>query len=87
MSPDKLIGTVAYLVAAVGGLAEGHAVVAGQIIARARSGWSPPAWLDRRLSLVESRAFAAVGDIQAALTAAGRPPAALRRSAEPASLS
>jgi len=72
VSPDKLIGTVAYLVAAGGGLAEGRAVVAGQIIARARSGWSPPAWLDRRLSLVESRAFAAAGDIQAALAAAGR---------------
>ena len=71
-SPDKLIGTVAYLVAAGGGLAEGRAAVAGQIIARARSGWSPPAWLDQRLSLVESRAFAAAGDIQAALAAAGR---------------
>ena len=72
VSPDKLIGTVAYLVAAGGGLAEGRAVVAGQIIARARSGWSPPAWLDRWLSLVQSRAFAAAGDIQAALAAAGR---------------
>ena len=63
---------MAYLVAAGVSLAEGRAAVAGQIIARARSGWSPPAWLDQRLSLVESRAFAAVGDIQAALAAAGR---------------
>ena len=38
VSPDKLIGAVAYLVAAGGGLAEGRAAVAGQIIARARSG-------------------------------------------------
>ena len=72
VSPDKLIAAVAYLVAAGGGLAEGRAAVAGQIIARARSGWSPPAWLDQRLSLVESRAFAAAGDIPAALAAAGR---------------
>src|SRR5271166_684872 len=70
--PDKLIGAVAYLVAAGVSLAEGRAAVAGQIIARARSGWSPPAWLDHRLSLVESRAFAAAGDIPAALAAAGR---------------
>ena len=70
--PDKLIGAVAYLVAACGGLAEGRAAVAAQIIARARSGWSVPAWLDQRLSLVESRAFAAAGDIQAALAAAGQ---------------
>ena len=72
VSPDKLIGTVAYLVAAGGGLAEGRAGVAGQIIARARSGWSVPAWLDQKLSLVESRACAAAGDIPAALAAAGR---------------
>ena len=71
-SPDKLIGTVAYLVAAGGALAEGRAKVATQIIARARSGWPVPAWLDRRLSLLESRACAAAGDIQAALAAAGR---------------
>jgi LuxR family transcriptional regulator, maltose regulon positive regulatory protein len=72
VSPDKLIGTVAYLVAAGGGLAEGRAAVAGQIIVRARSGWSPPAWLDQKLSLVESRACAAAGDIPAALAAAER---------------
>ena len=72
VSPDKLIGAVAYLVAAGGSLAEGRAATAGQIIARARSGWSVPAWLDQRLSLVESRACAAAGDIPAALAAAGR---------------
>jgi LuxR family transcriptional regulator, maltose regulon positive regulatory protein len=72
VGPDKLIGVVAYLVAAGGALAEGRAAVATQIIARARSGWPVPAWLDQQLSLVESRACAAVADIQAALVAAER---------------
>jgi LuxR family maltose regulon positive regulatory protein len=72
VSADKLTGAVAYLVAAGGALAEGRAAVAAQIIARARSGWLVPAWLDQQLSLVESRACAAVGDIQAAVAAAER---------------
>ena len=71
-NPDKLIGTMAYLVAADGALAEGRAPVAAQIITRARSGWPVPAWLDQQLSLAESRACAAAGDVQAALTAARR---------------
>src|SRR5271165_5604032 len=70
--PDKLIGAVAHLVAAGGALAEGRAAAAAQIIARARSGWPVPAWLDQRLSLAESRACAAAGDIPASLAAAGR---------------
>ncbi len=77
VTPDKLIGAVAGLAAAYGSLAEPRAAAATQIIARARSGWSVPAWLDQRLSLVESRAYAAAGDIPAALAAAlaaaGRP--------------
>jgi LuxR family maltose regulon positive regulatory protein len=72
VSPDKLIGTVAYLVAARGALAEGRPAVAVEIIARARSGWSVPAWLDQQLSLTESRAHAAAGDTAAALTVAKR---------------
>ena len=72
VTPDKLIGAVAWLAAAYGGLAEGRAAAAAQSVARARSGWSVPAWLDQRLSLVESRACAAAGDIQAALAAAER---------------
>jgi LuxR family maltose regulon positive regulatory protein len=72
VSPDKLIGAVAYLVAAGGALAEGRAAVAAQIITRARSGWRVPAWLDQQLSLVESRACAAADDIPAALAAAER---------------
>ena len=70
--PDKLVGAVAYLVAAGGALAEGRATVAAQIITRARSGWRVPAWLDQQLSLLESRACAAADDIPAALAAAER---------------
>jgi LuxR family transcriptional regulator, maltose regulon positive regulatory protein len=73
VTPDKLIGAVAWLAAAYGGLVQGRAAVTAEIVARARSGWSVPAWLDRRLSLVESWAYAAAGDIQAAMAAAGRP--------------
>ena len=72
VSPDKLIGAVACLIAACGGLAEGHGEAAAQMVARARSGWSIPAWLDQRLSLVESRAYVAAGDISAAAAAAER---------------
>ena len=72
VSPDKLIGAVACLVAACGGLAEGHGEAAAQMVARARSGWSVPAWLDQRLSLVESRAYVAAGDTSAAAAAAER---------------
>ena len=71
-SPDKLIGAVAYVVAAAGALAEGRARVAVQIVTRARSGWLVPAWLDEQLSLVESRAWAAAGNVRAALAAAER---------------
>ena len=71
-SPDRLIGGLAGLVAAGCALAEGAIPAAGQIVARARSGWAIPAWLEQMLSLVESRACAAAGDIRAALAAAGR---------------
>ena len=72
VSPDKMIGAVAFLVAACGGLAEGHGEAAARMVARARSGWSVPAWLDQWLSLVESRACVAAGDISAAAAAAER---------------
>ena len=72
VTPDKLIEAVAYLAAAYGSLAKGRAAVAAQIIGRARSGWFVPAWLDHRLSLAESRAYAAAADIPAALAAAER---------------
>ncbi len=69
---DSLIEAVAWLTAAYAALAKGHAAAAAQIIATARSGWSVPAWLGQWLSLAESRAYAAAGDIPAALAAAGR---------------
>jgi len=72
LTPDKLIATAAYLVAAGGALAEGRAVVAVQMITRARSGGPIPGWLDHQLGLAESRALAAAGDVQGALTAAER---------------
>jgi LuxR family transcriptional regulator, maltose regulon positive regulatory protein len=71
-SPDKLIGAMAYLVAAGGALAEGRARLAGQIVTKARSGWLVPGWIDQQLSLVESRAWSAAGDTPAAVTAAER---------------
>jgi LuxR family transcriptional regulator, maltose regulon positive regulatory protein len=71
-SPDKLIGAVAFLLAACGALAEGRGDVAAQMIARARSGWPVPVWLDQRLGLAESRAHVMAGDIRAALAAAER---------------
>src|SRR6185312_9740512 len=72
VSPDKLIGALACLMVASAGLAEGRSDVASQFLARARSGWSVPAWLEQRLSLAESRACTAAGDTRAALAAAER---------------
>ncbi len=68
--PDKLIGSLACLVAARCSLAEGRAGLAAQFVARARAGWAVPAWLGQQLSLAESRAHAAAGDIRPALAAA-----------------
>ena len=72
VTPDRLTATVAYLVAATGGLAEGRPGRATEIVARARSGWPVPAWLDQRLSWVESQAHSALGRARAALAAAER---------------
>jgi LuxR family transcriptional regulator, maltose regulon positive regulatory protein len=70
--PDMLLSTAAYLIAAGGALAEGRAATAVDIVARARSGGPLPGWLDQRLSMVESRAWTAAGDVAAALAAAGQ---------------
>ena len=72
VGPDKLIGAVAFLLAAYGALAEGRGDVAAQMTARARAGWPVPAWLDQRLSLAESRAHVLAGDIRAAIAAVER---------------
>jgi LuxR family maltose regulon positive regulatory protein len=71
-SPDKLIGTVAWLVAARVGLAEGRADVTAQFVAKARSGWRVPAWLEQELSQVEVQACLVAGHVQAALAIAER---------------
>jgi LuxR family transcriptional regulator, maltose regulon positive regulatory protein len=70
--PDQLIAAAAWLAAAYGGLAGGRAAVAVQSVARARSGWAVPAWVDHKLSLIQSRAYATAGDIPSALAAAER---------------
>jgi LuxR family maltose regulon positive regulatory protein len=46
--------------------------MAGEIVARTRSGWPVPAWLDQRLSRVESQAHSALGRTLAALATAER---------------
>jgi LuxR family maltose regulon positive regulatory protein len=77
--PDRLIGAVAWLVAARLSLARGRAEAAAEMIGRAGAGWPLPPWLERRLALAASHAYAASGDVQAALDAARRagPPSSL----------
>jgi LuxR family transcriptional regulator, maltose regulon positive regulatory protein len=70
--PDRLAAAAACFVDARCRLAEGHTSAASKVAARARVGWSPPGWLDDRLTLLESRAFAAAGDNRSAVAAAGR---------------
>ena len=72
VNPDKLIGAVACLIAARRRLAEGRAPAAAELIGRARQGWSPPDWLEYKLTLLESRACVAARDVQAAVAAARR---------------
>ena len=84
-SPDKLLGAIACLLAAHADLANGHAAAAAQYLAKARYGWSVPAWLEQRLSLAEPGSAAAIGGIQRRRLAP--PPAtspARARSAAPA---
>jgi LuxR family transcriptional regulator, maltose regulon positive regulatory protein len=73
--PDKLIGATACLVAGRRSLADGRPGATLEIVGRARHGWSPPSWLDRRLRLLESSACAALSDTDAAVdVAAGAGP-------------
>src|SRR5207302_4895391 len=53
-------------------LAEGRAPAAAELIGRARQGWSPPDWLEYKLTLLESRTCVAARDVQAAVAAARR---------------
>jgi LuxR family transcriptional regulator, maltose regulon positive regulatory protein len=68
--PDKLVSALACLVAAQRRLAEGRAGSASEMIGRARQDWSPPAWLQLRLTILESRARVLAGDTTAAVAAA-----------------
>jgi LuxR family maltose regulon positive regulatory protein len=70
--PERLITAVALLVAARGCLAEGRPAAAWEIVGRAVQGQSPVPWLERSLVLAESHAYAAAGDVAAALSAARR---------------
>jgi LuxR family transcriptional regulator, maltose regulon positive regulatory protein len=70
--PERLVGAAACLVVARYRLAEGRAKAALEMIARARHGWSPPGWLDHTLTLLESRAHAAAGDLSSAVGIAER---------------
>jgi LuxR family transcriptional regulator, maltose regulon positive regulatory protein len=65
--PDKLISAAACLVAARRSLAEGRPEAAAENVGRARHGWSPPAWLDHRLRLLESSACTAISDNDSAV--------------------
>jgi LuxR family transcriptional regulator, maltose regulon positive regulatory protein len=70
--PDKLVSALACMVAAQRRLAEGRVAAAWEMIGRARQDWSPPGWLELRLTILESRVHALAGDIPAALAAARR---------------
>ncbi|MBV9445155.1 MAG: hypothetical protein JO345_04560 [Streptosporangiaceae bacterium] len=69
---DRAAASVASLVAAGLFLAEGRHTAADNMLARARQGWSPPDWLEHRLTLAEARSMAMAGNILAALDAADR---------------
>ena len=78
LHPDRMIGTVACIVAGRKALAEGHPDGTMEIMREARRRGPLPPWLEQRLAILESRACAAAGDATAALDAAGRAdPAAL----------
>jgi LuxR family transcriptional regulator, maltose regulon positive regulatory protein len=70
--PDMLVSALACMIAAQRRLAEGHAAAASDMIRRARQDWSPPGWLELRLTILESRAHVLAGDIPAAVAAAQR---------------
>jgi LuxR family transcriptional regulator, maltose regulon positive regulatory protein len=72
VSPDKVVTAAACLIVGLRRVAEGHPAATAEIIAQARMGWSPPGWLQQRLTLLESRACADCGDVPAAVDAALR---------------
>jgi LuxR family maltose regulon positive regulatory protein len=72
ISPDRLIGAIACLVVARCQLAGGKTQAASGMVGQARHGWSPPRWLEHRLTLLQSRIYAAAGDIKSAIDTAER---------------
>jgi LuxR family transcriptional regulator, maltose regulon positive regulatory protein len=70
--PDRLVSALACTVAAQRRLAGGQVSRAMEMIRQARQDWSPPAWLELRLTILESRICMAAGDVPAALAAAQR---------------
>ena len=70
--PDRLTSAVASLIAAACCLGEGRASAALELISRARQQWQPPHWLEHKLTLLESQACAAAGDLPGAVDAAAR---------------
>ena len=65
--PDKLVGVMAHLVAARHSLAEGHSRAALEIIGHARQDWTPPAWVEHRLTVLQSQACVAATDLRSAI--------------------
>jgi LuxR family maltose regulon positive regulatory protein len=72
--PDQLVSALACAVAAQRRLAVGQTTAAVEMIHRAGQDWSPtpPRWLELRLTILESRARTAAGDLPAAVAAARR---------------
>jgi LuxR family transcriptional regulator, maltose regulon positive regulatory protein len=70
--PDKLVAATAHLVAARHSLAEGHGRAALEIIGHARQGWTPPAWIEHRLTVLQSQACLATADPRSAIDLAGQ---------------
>jgi LuxR family maltose regulon positive regulatory protein len=70
--PDKVTSSLACLVAVRHRLATGRPDSAPKLVSQARSGWSPPDWLERKLMLAQSHALAAAGDAKEALAIAKR---------------
>ncbi len=85
-SPDALLTSVACLVAARAYLAAGRTATANQYLAKARSGWCVPGWLDERLSLAGRRAADGSRPPRLALAQRTGPPVGEGRDLGPAPL-
>jgi LuxR family maltose regulon positive regulatory protein len=69
---DRAAASLASLVAARQYVAEDRFENAAAMLAHAADGWSPPAWLERRLALARARAHTMAGNAPAALDAVRR---------------